>query len=190
MAMAAASMLSAHSKKKKEMQAAVNNAKLQRAKLKQARVDQAGDFATNTQRMRQASQKRDIAIEENALRAEAGLESAFAGGGISGTSVDELDSELSASVSKNKFENKQALDTQLSDAQKQNTRANENINSQAADIGAGAPTGGGFGEALAAGASGFQQGGDLASGINKAVGGTFNINDSIGNLFSSDMAIK
>lgn len=165
MAMAATSMLSAHSQKKKALQAAVDDAKIQRAKLQRARANAATDLATNAQRAREATQKREIAMEESAITGEAAIDSAFAGSGISGTSRSEIDSQLDAAVAKNKNENKSALDTQLGDMYKNYMRQNEDINDNASNIGAGAPTGGGLMEGIQAGVSGFSQGASIDSSL-------------------------
>jgi|TARA_Y100000034_G_scaffold130720_2_gene189857 hypothetical protein len=136
MAMAAASMISSHSQRQKQLKAAVQNAKLQRAKLNRARARQAGDFATNAQRAREATQAREIQMEENALKGESSLQEAFAGSGISGTSVSELENELDTQVAKNKVQNKKALDQQLGDMYRQNLQKTEDINAQSTNIGA------------------------------------------------------
>ncbi len=117
-AMAAASLLASHSQRKAQMAAKVADAKLQRARLERARVGATDSYQTNSQRARQATQAREVAIEESRLQAESKLDSTFAGSGISGTSVNELDNELDAQVAKNKIENRQALDAQLSDMTK------------------------------------------------------------------------
>jgi len=114
-AMAVGSMIQANEARNAQMKAKAADAKLQRAKLERARVRASGDYQTNTQRAREATQKREITIEENRLNAESKVDQTFAGSGISGQSVSEIDNEIEAAVSKNKFENKKALDTQLSD---------------------------------------------------------------------------
>ncbi len=175
-AMAAASMLSSHNQQKKQMAAAANDAKLQRAKLEQARLRQAGDYAINTQRLREAAQKRDIQIESQRIKAESKIDEAFAGSGISGTSVDELDNEINAEVSKNKYEGTKALDQQLSDTARSDQHKAQDINAQAMNIGASAKSGG-FLEQAMTGAQGFSAGaqlnsvgGDINASINKALG--------------------
>lgn len=166
-AMAAASMLSANSKQKAAMKAAVEDAKLQRAKLERARTRQAGDFATNTQRAREAAQRREIQIESQRVAADSKIEETFAGSGISGTSVDELDNEINAQVDKNKQESRKALDQNLADQQRADRNFGEDTAVQATNIGA-APEGGGVMEQLQAGASGFATGAALVGGVKSA----------------------
>lgn len=117
-AMAVASLISANEGRNAQMKAKAADARLQRAKLKRARMRGTESFVENQQRAKEAALKREIQIEENRLNAESKVDTTFAGSGISGQSVNEIDAELNASVSKNKLENKRALDTTLSDAAK------------------------------------------------------------------------
>jgi len=114
-AMAVGSLLSANSQRNAQMKAKTADAKLQRAKLERARLRSTEDYVANTQRAREAAQRREIQIEENKIDAESKMAESFAGSGIGGQSIDQLADELSASVSKNKFENREALDQQLGD---------------------------------------------------------------------------
>ena len=114
-AMAVASMLSANSQRNAQMKAKAADAKLQRAKLERARMRATDDFVANTQRAREASQKREVQIESNRIDAESNVDVTFAGSGISGQSINEIDAELNASVVQNKLENKRALGQQLGD---------------------------------------------------------------------------
>lgn len=132
--MAAASLVSAHEQRKAQMKAKVGDAKLQRARLEKARTRASGDYATNSQRAREAAQSREIQIEENRLQAESAIDSTFAGSGIGGTSVNQLDDELEASAAKNKMQNKKALDTQLSDINKNYSNTMNDSSDQAASI--------------------------------------------------------
>ncbi len=137
--MAVGSLLSANSARNAQMKAQVADSKLQRAKLESARIRSRDTFSTNTSRMREATQKREIQIEENRVQAESKLDEVFAGSGISGTSVNELDAELDAAVTKNKYENISALDRQLSDAEKSYGDQLEDINLQSKSINTTAP---------------------------------------------------
>lgn len=114
-AMAVGSLISAHEQRNAQMKAKAADAKLQRAKLERARLRGTEDFVANSQRAREAAQKREIQIEENRITAESKIDTTFAGSGISGQSISELDKELEAAVQKNKFESRKALDTQLGD---------------------------------------------------------------------------
>ena len=174
-AMAAASMISAHSKRKKMVAAAVEDAKLQRAKLEQARVRQAGDFAINKQRARESAQRREIQIEHSRLNAESKIDETFSGSGISGTSVDELDNEINSAVAQNKQENKKALDQNLADQYRANRQQTSDVSAKARDIGV-IPEGGGLIEGLQAGVAGYEQGSQLVSGVSKATDGKLNVN--------------
>lgn len=113
--MAVASMYSSHSQRKAQMKAKAADARLQRARLERARVRSTEDYVANSQRAREATQKREVQIESNRLDAESKIDETFAGSGISGTSVSELDNELNATVQRNKLDNKKALDDQLGD---------------------------------------------------------------------------
>ena len=117
-AMAVASLISANEGRNAQMKAKAADARLQRAKLKRARMRGTESFVENQQRAKEAALKREIQIEENRLNAESKVDTTFAGSGISGQSVNEIDAELNASVSKNKLENKRALDTTLADTAK------------------------------------------------------------------------
>lgn len=133
-AMAAASLLSAHSQRKAEMKAKVADAKLQRARLEKARTRSTEDYVANSQRAREATQNREVQIEENRLDAEANRTSAFAGSGISGTSISEIDAEIETEATRNKMENRKALDQQLSDISKNYTNTMKDTADQSAAI--------------------------------------------------------
>ena len=138
-AMAVGSLLSANSARNSQMKAQAADVKLQRARLQSARTRGKDTLSTNTSRMRKATQKREIAIESNRVQAESKFDETFAGSGISGASVNELDREINSSVEKNKYENIQALDDQLSDANKSYGDQLEDINSQSKGINTTAP---------------------------------------------------
>lgn len=123
--MAVASMYSSHSQRKAQMKAKAADARLQRARLERARVRSTEDYVANSQRAREATQKREVQIESNRLDAESKIDETFAGSGISGTSVSELDNELNATVQRNKLDNKKALDDQLSDLSRNFTQGME-----------------------------------------------------------------
>lgn len=114
-AMAIGSMISAHEQRKAQMKAKAADAKLQRARLEQSRLRATEDYETNTQRAREAALQREAAIESRRLDAEAGIDKQFAGSGIGGQSVNEIDTEVAAAVAKDKFNNKKSLEVQLSD---------------------------------------------------------------------------
>jgi hypothetical protein len=138
-AMAVGSLLSANSQRNAKMESQAADAKLQRAKMESARTRGKDTFSTNTRRMREAAQKREIQIESNRLDAESKVDETFAGSGISGTSVNELDDELDAASTRNKYENINALDQQLSDANKSFGDQGEDINLNAENINTTAP---------------------------------------------------
>lgn len=117
-AMAVGSMISANEQRNAQMKAKAADAKLQRAKLERARLRGTEDFVANSQRAREAAQKREIQIEENRIKAESRIDETFAGSGIGGQSISEIDKELESAVMKNKMENKRALDRQLGDLSK------------------------------------------------------------------------
>lgn len=169
--MAVASMVQANSQKNKAMKAAAADIELQRAKMERARLRAAGDLATNTQRAREASQKREIEIERNRVKAESKVDETFAGSGISGTSVDELDNELNAEVSQNKVDNKKALDQNLSDQFRGARQGAEDDFAQSSQIGAGAPKGSSFIDQAIAGAQGAAQGAEFQGTFDKAASG-------------------
>ena len=165
--MAVMSMMNAQRQRTAQIKAAVADAKLQRAQLERARLRQAGDFATNTQRMREATQRQEIEIEKNRIQAESRLETTFAGSGISGTSVDELDNEINAEVERDKYANKKALDQNLADQYRSYSQGTQDINANAQNIAA--PIGGGgMFERLSAGLSGAAAGQQLVSGLRES----------------------
>ena len=186
--MAVGSLLSSHSKRKAQMKAQAADANLQRAKLEMARTRQADDFTTNTQRMREAAQRRELEIEAGKLDAESGFDVAFAGSGISGSSVDEMDAEINAAVVKNKYENLEALDAQLSDMNRQYQQGTENLNMQAEGINTTKPATDVLGDVLKATSAAEKApelaklGGGIAAGAvsaYKGIKGLFNSRPSI-----------
>lgn len=163
-AMAIGSMISAHEQRKAQMKAKAADAKLQRAKLERARMRSTEDFVANSQRAREASQKREIQIEENRVQAESKIDTTFAGSGISGQSVSELDKELETAVQKNKFENRKALDTQLSDLSKDYSDTMTDTAYEAQGIDTARVKGTFLGDALI-GAQGFSSGLSISSSM-------------------------
>jgi len=145
-AMAIGSLLSGNSQRNAKMKAQAADIKLQRARNETARTRSIDTLSTNTSRMREASQKREIAIEKNRLNAESKFDETFAGSGISGTSVDEIDNEIDAEVAQNKNENLRALDRQLSDTTKSFKDQMEDVDANAANINTTAPTNDTFGQ--------------------------------------------
>ena len=149
-AAALGSLLSSNSARNAKMKAQAADAKLQSARNERARTRSTDTFSKNTQRVKEASQRRDIEIESNRIDAESKIEETFAGSGISGTSVSELDRELSADVAKNKVANARALDQQLADTQKSYGEQIEDINIQAKNINTTAPKQDVLGDAVTA----------------------------------------
>lgn len=163
--MAVASLMSSNSQRNASMKAQVADSKLQRAKMGLARTRGKEALSTNSQRLKEAAQRREVTIESNRVQAESKIDEVFAGSGISGTSVSELDSELNAAVTKNKYANTQALDTQLSDASKAYGDQLEDINLGAANINTTAPKNDVLGNLIgAAGAAGSVAGLDSKFG--------------------------
>lgn len=173
--MAVASMLAANNQRNAEMKAAAADAKLQRARMKQARTRLAGDYATNTQRMKEAALSREINLEKSRVDAESKMDQQFAGSGISGTSVNELDNDLNAMVAKSKIDNKRSLDESLTDAARSNLQTAEDMKFESRNIGSG-PKGLSLGEQVSAGASGYKKGAEFTSGIKKETDGKLDIN--------------
>lgn len=165
--MAVGSLMSANSQRNASMKAQAADAELQRAKMRVARTRGAETLATNASRMKQSAQKREIAIETQRVQAESKVDETFAGSGISGTSVNELDAELDAAVTKNKYENLSALDTQLSDADKSYRDSLDDINAGASNINTTAPKNDTFGNLL-----GAAQAAGSVSGLDAALGET------------------
>ncbi len=165
-AMAVGSMISANSARNDQMRAKAADAKLQRAKLERARTRATDDFVANKQRAREAAQKREVQMESNRINAESKVDTTFAGSGISGQSLDELDAELNASVVKNKIENKKALEQELGSLQRGFSHTMDDSAAQAQAIDTTAVEGSFLGDAATgmsayAGASNF--GSSLAS---------------------------
>ena len=166
-AMAIGSLLSSNSARNAKMKAQAADAKLQLARSKRAKTRATDAFSTNTQRAREATQRREIQIESNRIDAESKIDETFAGSGISGTSVSELDRELSAEVGKNKIANKRALDEQLADSQKSYGEQLEDINSQTQNINTTAPKQDVLGDVVSA-ASTAASFGDTVADLKKA----------------------
>lgn len=133
-AMAVGSLLSSHSQRKAQMKAKAADARLQRARLEKARLRSTEDYVANSQRAREAAQNREIQIESNRLDAEAQVDATFAGSGISGTSVNEIDNELNATVERNKIENRNALEDQLGDLSRNYSQGMNDTADQSAAI--------------------------------------------------------
>lgn len=166
--MAIGSLLSSNSQRNAKMKAQAADAKLQRARLEVARTRTTDAFSTNTSRAIQSSQKRDVAIERSRINAESKIDETFAGSGISGTSVDELDNEIGAAVSNNKYENQSALDRQLSDDTKSFSDSMSDTNAQSKSINTTAPKADVFSDiSKAVSAAGS------VSGLDKKVSGLF-----------------
>lgn len=149
-AMAVGSLIQSNSQRNAQMKAKAADAKLQRAKLERARLRATEDYEANTQRAREAAQKREIQIESNRIDAESNIDVTFAGSGIGGQSVDDLDAELNASVMANKYENKKQLDIQLSDMAKNYSNTMSDSAEQAAGIDTTAVKGSFLGDAMGA----------------------------------------
>ena len=116
LAMAAASMIASKQQNDAQMKAKVADAKLQRQQLKLARIRASDDYQTNMSRAKQAAQGRELSIAENRVDAEARVDATFAGSGISGQSIDEIDSQIESKAANNRVQNRNSLDNQLSDA--------------------------------------------------------------------------
>lgn len=167
-AMAAASLLSSHSQRKSQMKAKAADARLQRARLEKARMRSTEDYVSNSQRAREAAQGREVQIEENRLQAESKVDETFAGSGISGQSVSDIDKELNASVEENKIQNKRALDRDLSDMARNYSQGMNDTADQAAAIDTTAVKGSFLGDAAkAAGAAAS------VSGLDAKMSGAF-----------------
>lgn len=143
-AMAVMQSLSSKSAADKKMRMMVADAELQRRKLETARLSATEDYVANTQTVKQAAQKREIAIESNRLSAESNVATTFADSGIGGRSRSEIDDELDTTVSLNKYESRKKLDQELSSVTRDYTRTIEaaaqeadqiNTTSQAASFG-------------------------------------------------------
>ena len=164
-AMAVASLASASSQRNASMKAQAADVRLQRAKMESARTRGKESLVENSSRMREAAQKREIAIESSRVQAESKIDETFAGSGISGASVGELDAEIDAAVTKNKYENMNALDTQLADANKSYGDQLSDINLNANNINTTAPKNDTFGNLMnAAQAAGSVSGLDARLG--------------------------
>ena len=166
--MAIASMYSANKKKAAEIQSVANNAGLQRARMKEAATRRAGDFATNKQRAREMAQRAEINIEKQKLMAESKIAETFAGSGISGHSVSELEQEIDKEISEDKSNVKKGLDAKLADMYRQDRQAVSDQASQAEQIGSGAPSQGGVFEAAAAGLQGYAMGSQAETAFNSS----------------------
>lgn len=138
-AMAIGSLLSSNSARNAKMKAQAADAKLQRARLETART-RSTDTLTSTERFaKKATQQREVQIEENRLDAESKVDEVFAGSGISGTSVNEIDAEIDADVSRSKQANLDVLDQQLSNANKTYSEQIEDTNNESKNINTTAP---------------------------------------------------
>lgn len=163
-AMAVGSMLASNSQRNAQMKAKVADAKLQRAKLERARLRTTEDYVANSQRAREAAQQREIQIESNRLDAESKVDTTFAGSGISGQSISEIDAELNASVVKNKIENKVGLEQQLGDISRNYSSNIEDTAEAASSIDTSRIKGNVLGE-LAVGASAFSSASQFGSSL-------------------------
>ena len=167
-AMAVGSLLSSHSQRKAQMRAKIADAKLQRARLEKARMRSTEDYVANSQRAREAAQSREIQIESNRLDAESKISETFAGSGISGQSISEIDNELNATAERNKIENKRALDQQLGDLSRNYTQTMTDTADQAASIDTTAVKSNLIGD-LTQAASAASQGFSMATNISKGL---------------------
>lgn len=138
--MAVASLISSHQQQKAQTAAMVADAKLQRARLQTARLRATEDYQTNSQRLKQAAQKREMQVEENRVKAGSQFKATFAGSGISGTSMNELDDEINTQAARNKIENRNALDQQLGDLTKNYVNTMNDSADAAASISTTAPS--------------------------------------------------
>lgn len=129
MAIAAVTAIaSAESGRKRDMETYIGDMKLQRARAERARNRSAANYSEASSAAKEAGQKREIAIESSRLDAESKIDETMAGSGISGTSVNEIDSELNAAVEKNKYQSEQATDKQLSGITRKYAEEMEDIN--------------------------------------------------------------
>lgn len=169
-AMAVGSLLSSNSQRNAQMKAKAADARLQRAKLERARLRSTEDYVENSQRAREAAQAREVQIEENRIDAESKVDETFAGSGISGQSVSEIDNELNAAIIKNKFENKRQLDTQLSDMARDYSQTMNDSAEQAKSIDTTEVKGSFLEDAMGA-AQAFSQGVDISNSFSEATKG-------------------
>lgn len=170
-AMVVGSLLSSNAQRNAQMKAQAADAKLQRAKLEKARLRQADDYTVNSQRLREATQRREVEIESNRLDAESGFDEAFAGSGITGSTVDQMDAEINAAVVKNKKENLDSLDQQLGDMARNYQQGVDDINVQSKAINTTAPKQNVLGDIINAATTSAQ-----------AMSGLESLSDSFGSL--------
>ena len=181
-AMAVGSLLSSNSQRNAQMKAKAADAKLQRAKLERARLRSTEDYVENSQRAREAAQQREVQIEENRLDSEAKMAETFAGSGISGQSISELDDELNASVMKNKLENKRALDTELADMARDYSQGMNDSAEQAKSIDTTAVKGSFLEDTMNA-AQAAQSVSGISGGIDSALS---SVGNSVGSFFKNE----
>lgn len=160
-AMAVAAVAGSMSKKKKAQEAAYKDGELKSKILNSARVRNVDDTEENKRRVIRATQARDIQIERDRIRGESKIDETFAGSGISGGSVDELDAELSAAVAQNKYENKRALDSEIGQLERKRNISEADITAQGTDIGTG-PADNTLIENATTAYSGYQTGADIS----------------------------
>lgn len=92
-------------KSKAKGEAMLADSKLQREKLKYIRERQSEAYNKNKTEINRSEFVNSVNIEKARLQAESDAKSAFAGSGISGTSVNEIDAEISAEAAKAHNEN-------------------------------------------------------------------------------------
>ena len=156
-AMAVVAIAGQHKKAGDQTKAGIENSRLQLAKYKQARQRASDNHAAKKESLIAEASRVEVNIERNKIAAEAQFDSTFAGGGISGDSIDTLSNQIDTEVAQNKFRNKANLEKNLSNAGKTFDNESKDLSEGASGI-AEDITHNTFSASLAAGISGAQQG--------------------------------
>lgn len=102
-------------KSKAKGEAMLADAELQRERLKYIRERQSEAYNKNKTEVNRSEFVNAVNIEKARLQAESDAKASFAGSGISGTSVDELDAEISSEAAKAHNENIRVSEATKSD---------------------------------------------------------------------------
>lgn len=122
--------------RKAQLEAGVENAKLQRAQAQRNRARVSDVYSRNMYRLNQTTRRNDLLIGIAQEEAESGVATGFAGSGLSGSSVEDINSIVMRSAAQERFTNRRNYEQQSEELNLNYKNTMEDINLNASQIGA------------------------------------------------------
>lgn len=123
-------------RQKAALESQVADAKLQRAQANRNRGRLTDIYSRNTSRLSRATRRNDLKLTLRGLEQESNIAAGFAGSGLSGESVNDINTIVSRSVAEDKYMNKKMYQEQSEGLNLNYNTQMEDINLQASQIGA------------------------------------------------------